>query len=305
MDAMTDINDSYIQDACNFSKPGKVVGFSRLIKRGAAAAVIAAALLGTTVYGAALLVKQLHMEAYDSPEEMAAKHGIPEWNSVVAVQGTVFEEQAFENLEKQSLIDILTSAEGQSAEEYFVEHGTSKDSWNRKLVSYVERESYNKVYYEAYEYPNLSDALEEYQIALSLDYIQMNYPAAAGEYGCDFLYADDKKDHCLTQRFFSGYKNEKGNFVSVEYSIDETHVNENSYVIFDGKADTGYFITDDGVEVFLTKARGTKGGSFVTAYVYTEHSILYVGMYGDFSEEEIEQILNSLDIAKGMNLDVR
>lgn len=123
------------------------------------------------------------------------------------------------------------------------------------------------------------------------------------EYGCDFVYADAGKDNCLQQRFFSGFVNGQGDFVSVEYAVDNVYTNEDPYVLFEGKADVSYYTTADGVEVFLTKATGTKGKTRTTAEVYTEHGHLYIGMYGTFEEREIHKILDSIHNADGMNLD--
>ena len=70
------------------------------------------------------------------------------------------------------------------------------------------------------------------------------------------------------------------------------------YVLDDNSTTTGYMITDDDVEVFITKAVGTYGGRLTTAWVLTEETSLYVNMYGEFSRDEVEEILNSLEIAK-------
>ena len=139
-------------------------------------------------------------------------------------------------------------------------------------------------------------------MALDLSYVQEQYPEVAGEYGCDFVYSDADKENCLQQRFFSGFMNGQGDFVSVEYAADNVYTNEDPYVLFDGKVNVSYYTTADGVEVLLTKATGTKGGIPNTAEVYTEHGHLYIGMYGTFEEREIHKILDSLHIADGMNL---
>ena len=117
-----------------------------------------------------------------------------------------------------------------------------------------------------------------------------------------FKNADMSKENCLRYRIFSGYVNENGNFISVQYSADYENSNTDPYILFDGDANVRYYITKDGVSVFLKQGIGTEGGSLISAEVYTEHGHLYVGMYGTFEKEEIETILNSLKIAEGMGI---
>lgn len=303
--AMTDIEDSYIEAAYEFQQKSKRSRLGTMTRRGAVAAVVALTLTGTTaVCAAVLLVRQLHVTSYDSVADLEKDQKIEPWNSAVPVTDGTFEEDVFSNRKAQSLINILSDAgEGEKAQ-YAIVNGTDADRWTRKLTEYTDMgyTNYEKVYYEAYEYENLTDALSEYGVALDLSYVQQRYPEVAGEYGCDFVYADAGKENCLQQRFFSGFMNGQGNFVSVEYAVDNVYTNEDPYVLFEGKADVSYYTTADGVEVFLTKATGTKGGSLITAEVYTEHGHLYVGMYGTFEEGEVEKILDSLHIADGMKL---
>lgn len=301
--AITNIEDSYIQSAHEFRKHRRT-GCKRFAKRGVAAASIAVALIATSVYGASVFVKQLHISSYDNVEDFMEEHDIKSWDAVISVMDGTFDEDVFSDFHPESLIEILSSGRNSEQIKSAITQGSDTDAWIRK---WTEEETlnygdYKNVYYEAYEYEDLADALSEYHVFLDLSYIQANYPQVAGEYGCDFLYSDDSKKECLLQRFFSGYTNAQGDFVSVEYCLDNIDTNEDPYVLFDGKSNTGYYITSDGVEVFLTKAAGASGKIYVTAQVYTEHSTLYVGMYGEFDNSEIEKILDSLDIAEGMNI---
>ena len=67
-DAMSDIDENYIQDAKNFRECKVVRG--RFAAKSVAAAAIVVLLAGTTVYGATMLVKQLHMKGYTSVENL-------------------------------------------------------------------------------------------------------------------------------------------------------------------------------------------------------------------------------------------
>lgn len=301
--AMTDIDDSYIQDAHEL-KHKKVLKWRRFKVKSVAAAAVAIILIGTTTYGATFLVRQLRITSYDNVEDMMKEHHISPWDSSVAIQDVTISDEAFSDLTAKSLIDIITPTVGQPAEGYHIEYGTDADKWNRK---YSETETYNEyenAYYEAYEYSELGEAFEEYNIPFDLNYIQTNYPNVAGEYGCDFLYSDVNKEKCLQQRFFSGYCNADGNFVSIEYCENYVEDQKNPYILYDGDANVSYYTTDDGVEVFITKGRKSTGESLVTARVYTKNSILYVGIFGSVSADDVKNILNSLNIAEGMHLDV-
>ena len=74
LDAMSDIDENYIQDAKNFRERKVVRG--RFAAKSVAAAAIVVLLAGTTVYGATVLVKQLHMKGYTSVENLAKDHDI-------------------------------------------------------------------------------------------------------------------------------------------------------------------------------------------------------------------------------------
>lgn len=300
LDAMTKIDDTYIQSAHDFGQ-NRIHRLKRVTKRGVIAASIAAVLIATTVYGAVLHMKQLHVSSYNNVAELTREHDIKPWDSAIPVIDGTFDEDIFLNLQAESIIDILSDGEISDVRNQVITNGTDADAWVRKLTEYGD---HLKAYYEAYEYENLADALLEYRIALDLTYIQENYPRVAGEYGCDFAYSDESKKECLQQRFFSGYTNPQGNFVSIEYCVDNTDTNENPYFLFAGKSNVRYYVTSDGVEVFLTTDVGASGKTYVSAFVYTEHGTLFVGMYGEFEGREAEEILNSLNIAEGMNIDV-
>ena len=318
-DAITEIEDNYILDAENFRKNGyKTIDFSQnkcnrssyakvegllasKVKRWAAVAVIAVILTGTTAYGAVKLVQQLHIQAYHSIEELMQKHNIAIWDSAIPYESSTFEEDGFTDVASpKALIDILTTGEEKIEETYTIENGTKDSKWLRKLSGMDE-----VGYYEAYDYAKLSSAFEEQNINFDMSYIEKNYPFVAGEYGCDIHYTDISKENCLRYRMFSGYMNEDGDFVSVQYGVDYENTNMDPYILFDGDVDVRYYITEDDVSVFLKQGIGTKGGTLTTAQVYTEHGHLYVGMYGTFEKEEVENILNSLKIAEGMGIETK
>lgn len=298
-DAMTDINESYIQDAKNFRERNVVRG--HFVAKSVAAAAIAVLLMGTTVYGASIFVRQLHMNAYRNEEDMMREQNIKPWESNIGYLDADFNENVFSDLTPESLVDILTNND--SEQKYNMEQGKLTDKWKRKISS-IQEESGEDEYYEAYEYEHLSDALLNWNINLDVSYIEQNYSHLAGEYGCDFLYADEGKKECIQSRFFSGFRDANENFVSVEYSSDANRTNKNLYELYKGEIGIYYYTTKDGVEVYLTTRKGKSGKTYTLASVYTEHNSLYIGMYGDFSNNEVKQILNSLNIAKGMNIDV-
>lgn len=299
--AMTEIDDNYIQSAENFRrKKYKTIDFRQKARKWAAVAAIAVVLTGTTVYGAVKLVKQLYITPYYSVEELMSQHGIEPWVSAIPYENGTFNESIFQDLTPgESLVDILTTGEENISEEYTLEDGTKDVKWLRRLSS---TDEYG--YYEAYDYALLSDAFSEHHLSFDMSYIEEKYPVVAGEYGCDFLYEDALKEKCLRYRMFSGYVNEDGDFVSVQYGVDHEVTNANPYILFSDDVKVRYYITKDGVSVFLKQGIGTEGGKLVSAEVYTEHGHLYVGMYGEFETEEVENILDSLKIADGMGIEV-
>jgi len=210
-DAMSDIDENYIQDAKNFRERKVVRG--RFAAKSVAAAAIVVLLAGTTVYGATMLVKQLHMKGYTRVEELEEDHDIKPWQSNISYMDADFDEEVFADLTPKSLVDILTDAG--SDQEYTIEQGKATDTWNRKLSGTEDMGGGETNYYEAYDYDHLSDAFADWNITLDVNYIEENYPRLAGEYGCDFYYADDSKKDCLQSRFFSGFCDADENFVSV------------------------------------------------------------------------------------------
>ena len=193
---MSDIDENYIQDAKNFRERKVVRG--RFAAKSVAAAAIVVLLAGTTVYGATMLVKQLHMKGYTSVENLAKDHDIKPWQSDIGYQDADFNEDGFKDLTPKAFIDILTDADSNQA--YTIERGKATDKWNRKLIETDVDDEFQ--YFEAYDYDHLSDALADWNIPLDVSYIEEKYSRLAGEYGCDFYYADDSKKDCLQSRFF-------------------------------------------------------------------------------------------------------
>ena len=296
-DAMSDIDENYIQDAKNFREHKVVRG--HFVAKSVAAAAIVVLLAGTTVYGATVLVKQLHMKGYTRVEDMAKDHDIKPWQSDIAYQDADFNEEVFKDLTPKAFIDILTAADAD--QEYTIEQGKATDKWNRKLIGTDVDDEFQ--YFEAYDYNHLSDALADWDIPLDISYIEENYPRLAGEYGCDFYYADDSKKDCLQSRFFSGFCDADENFVSVELASDQRSLNEDPYELYSGDINISYYTTKDGVEVYMTNTKGKSGKTYTTADVYTEHDRLTIGMYGNFASDEITKILDSLNIAECLHID--
>lgn len=297
LDAMSDIDENYIQDAKNFRERKVVRG--RFAAKSVAAAAIVVLLAGTTVYGATMLVKQLHMKGYTSVENLAKDHDIKPWQSDIGYQDADFNEDGFKDLTPKAFIDILTDAD--SNQTYTIERGKATDKWNRKLIETDVDDEFQ--YFEAYDYDHLSDALADWNIPLDVSYIEEKYSRLAGEYGCDFYYADDSKKDCLQSRFFSGFRDADENFVSVELASDQRSTNEDPYELYSGNINISYYTTKDGVEVYMTNTKGKSGKTYTTADVYTEHDRLTIGMYGNFAADEAEKILDSLNVAEGLHID--
>lgn len=297
LDAMSDIDENYIQDAKNFRERKVVRG--RFAAKSVAAAAIVVLLAGTTVYGATMLVKQLHMKGYTSVENLAKDHDIKPWQSDIGYQDADFNEDGFKDLTPKAFIDILTDADSNQA--YTIERGKATDKWNRKLIETDVDDEFQ--YFEAYDYDHLSDALADWNIPLDVSYIEEKYSRLAGEYGCDFYYADDSKKDCLQSRFFSGFRDADENFVSVELASDQRSTNEDPYELYSGNINISYYTTKDGVEVYMTNTKGKSGKIYTTADVYTEHDRLTIGMYGNFAADEAEKILDSLNVAEGLHID--
>lgn len=297
LDAMSDIDENYIQDAKNFRERKVVCG--RFAAKSVAAAAIVVLLAGTTVYGATMLVKQLHMKGYTSVENLAKDHDIKPWQSNIGYQDADFNEEGFKDLTPKAFIDILTATDAD--QEYTIEWGKATDKWNRKLIGTDVDDEFQ--YFEAYDYDHLSDALADWNIPLDVSYIEEKYSRLAGEYGCDFYYADDSKKDCLQSRFFSGFRDADENFVSVELASDQRSTNEDPYELYSGDVDISYYTTKDGVEVYMTNTKGKSGKTYMTANVYTEHDRLTIGMYGNFAADEAEKILDSLNVAEGLHID--
>lgn len=296
-DAMSDIDENYIQDAKNFRERKVVRG--RFAAKSVAAAAIVVLLAGTTVYGATVLVKQLHMKGYTSVEDLQKDHDIKPWQSDIGYQDADFNEDGFKDLTPKAFIDILTDADSNQA--YTIERGKAADKWNRKLIETDVDDEFQ--YFEAYDYDHLSDALADWNIPLDVSYIEEKYSRLAGEYGCDFYYADDSKKDCLQSRFFSGFRDADENFVSVELASDQRSTNEDPYELYSGNINISYYTTKDGVEVYMTNTKGKSGKTYTTADVYTEHDRLTIGMYGNFAADEAEKILDSLNVAEGLHID--
>lgn len=296
-DAMSNIDENYIQDAKNFRERKVVRG--RFAAKSVAAAAIVVLLAGTTVYGATVLVKQLHMKGYTSVEDLQKDHDIKPWQSNIGYQDADFNEEVFKDLTPKAFIDILTAADAD--QEYTIEQGKATDKWNRKLIGTDVDDEFQ--YFEAYDYNHLSDALTDWNIPLDISYIEENYPRLAGEYGCDFYYADDSKKDCLQSRFFSGFCDADENFVSVELASDQRSSNEDPYELYSGDINISYYTTKDGVEVYMTNTKGKSGKTYTTANVYTKHDRLTIGMYGNFAADEAEKILDSLNVAEGLHID--
>lgn len=297
-DAMSDIDENYIQDAKNFRERKVVRG--RFAAKSVAAAAIVVLLAGTTVYGATMLVKQLHMKGYTSVENLVKDHDIKPWQSDIGYQDADFNEDGFKDLTPKAFIDILTDVDSNQA--YTIERGKATDKWNRKLIETDVDDEFQ--YFEAYDYDHLSDALADWNIPLDVSYIEEKYSRLAGEYGCDFYYADDSKKDCLQSRFFSGFRDADENFVSVELASDQRSTNEDPYELYSGNINISYYTTKDGVEVYMTSRKGKSGKIYTTADVYTEHEQLTIGMYGNFAADEATKILDSLNIAQGMHIDM-
>ena len=297
LDAMSDIDENYIQDAKNFRERKVVCG--RFAAKSVAAAAIVVLLAGTTVYGATMLVKQLHMKGYTSVENLAKDHDIKPWQSNIGYQDADFNEDGFKDLTPKAFIDILTATDAD--QEYTIERGKATDKWNRKLIETDVDDEFQ--YFEAYDYDHLSDALADWNIPLDVSYIEEKYSRLAGEYGCDFYYADDSKKDCLQSRFFSGFRDADENFVSVELASDQRSTNEDPYELYSGNINISYYTTKDGVEVYMTNTKGKSGKTYTTANVYTEHDRLTIGMYGNFAADEAEKILDSLNVAEGLHID--
>lgn len=297
LDAMSDIDENYIQDAKNFRERKVVRG--RFAAKSVAAAAIVVLLAGTTVYGATMLVKQLHMKGYTRVEELEEDHDIKPWQSDIGYQDADFNEDGFKDLTPKAFIDILTDVDSNQA--YTIERGKATDKWNRKLIETDVDDEFQ--YFEAYDYDHLSDALADWNIPLDVSYIEEKYSRLAGEYGCDFYYADDSKKDCLQSRFFSGFRDADENFVSVELASDQRSTNEDPYELYSGNINISYYTTKDGVEVYMTNTKGKSGKTYTTADVYTKHDRLTIGMYGNFAADEAEKILDSLNVAEGLHID--
>ena len=149
LDAMSDIDENYIQDAKNFRERKVVCG--RFAAKSVAAAAIVVLLAGTTVYGATMLVKQLHMKGYTSVENLAKDHDIKPWQSNIGYQDADFNEEGFKDLTPKAFIDILTATDAD--QEYTIERGKATDKWNRKLIGTDVDDEFH--YFEAYDYDHI------------------------------------------------------------------------------------------------------------------------------------------------------
>lgn len=302
LQAFESIDDKYLSEAEAFRSTAQAKKNKyRIERKWVAAAAVASVVLGISACGAAYISSQLHITAYDSAEHMAKDKNIKEWDAI-SMQDDTFIEDGYLNLHSQSMVDILLSADNENSG-YTLVNGKSTDKWKRMIWKDNDETSYGSdLYYECYDYDNLSDMFSDYNIAFNMEYIEQNFPNVRGEYGCDFVYKTKEKKDCMQRRFFSGFSDDEGRIVNVEYSEDNVNKNEDPYDLFENSTTTGYLTTKDGVEVFITKAKGTKGGSLVSGEVLTENAGLYVNIYGEFSDKEIEDIFNSLEIAKGMQI---
>lgn len=258
----------------------------------AAAAIVGVfAISGVGVYASGI-IRQLHITSDNHLRQMMQDGSIKKWENLSYQSGT-FNEAVFKNSRPRSFVDILLS----DPERYTVKKGSTKDGWIRRISA-----KEDGTYYEAYEYEKLSDMFADYHIAFDLSYIEKHFPTVTGEYGCDFTYADSSKTDCLQRRFFSGYTDSNGRIVGIEYNEDYENQNSDPCDLYENSTTTGYYDTKDGAEVFLTKRSGTDGGKMVNAEVMTKHAALHINLYGDFTEKEVETILNSIEIVKAMGV---
>lgn len=273
----------------------------------AAVAALVICVSATTACAAGLLVKQVFPKMFASREELNTEAEKEGWDTLLRPE-RYFDENIYKNMSAQPWIErFLPASEGA-----VLDQGTDKTLWTRRLT---QKDGETGKLDVIYDYPILSDAFRDYSADFDLSYVEKNYPEAAGEYGAVFSYASGDAEtfadrHSLTDdtdlevfKIFSGYRNEQGDFISIEYNMDGTESADHMYYVESDADSAGFYETDDGVKVLLQKITGSEGGTRTDAEVYTEKTHLIVTMYGDFSQEEIYRILNSLKIADGMRID--
>lgn len=272
----------------------------------AAAAALVVCVSATTVCAAGLLAKQVFPRIFANWEEVTAEADKEGWDTLSRPE-VYFDESVYENMIAQPWIERFLP----SSEDAVLEQGTDETLWKRRLA---EKDKETGKLDVVYDYSLLSDAFRDYSADFDLSYVEKNYPVTAGEYGAVFCYASGDAEsffdrHSVNDtdlemfRIFSGYKNEQGDLISIEYNMDGTESADHMYYVESDTESAGFYETDDGVKVLLQKITGSEGGNRTDAEVYTEKTHLIVTMYGNFSREEIYRILNSLKIADGMGID--
>ncbi|KIR03764.1 hypothetical protein P261_02579 [Lachnospiraceae bacterium TWA4] len=283
-EAMTDIDDTYIENAYDFKKEGRIIKLFKCSRNIAVAAVVAVVLVGTTAYGAAKIIKQMHITEYTSLSDLKKEKKIKEDEMISVTDETVDDTSYKEGVSSECWLDRVCSNKSD------IVKNTKPDSWSRM---YEERRE-NLV---LYDYTDLQVAMNDYQIPLNLSYIQEHYPQRFAEYGVYIEYTDSSKKEMKQAMFFDTYRTSDGQCVGIEYEYRKDNENMPSYEFHEGNKSSSYYTTNDGVEVFLTKKKGSEGGTVIFGTVYGEHCNIYLKMY-NLENQEIQKICNSLNLSK-------
>lgn len=245
---------------------------------------------GTTAFAANYYAKQRYVGTYETIEDFEDSH--LSWETI-GVSEAGYDETGRHDETAESWIDRIYIDEYQDL--YRIEYGTTDTRWKRRLTK-------KDGSYIVYEYDKLSEAFLDNNILFNLEAIESDYNTIVGEYGCDFYYDTKTPDSYNLARYFSGYSNGKGKHIYIEYSLDYKNGFGEQYAITQSYDETAYIKTEDGVEVFITKSTGNQGGKRVCGTVYTENSMFIITMEGDFSENDVREILNGLNIREAMHI---
>lgn len=267
---------------------------SAVIKR-AAILLLTCFVTGGSVFAAGVLIKQKHIKIVSEEEEMELLKKEAEEKKQDTISQKV---DVTAEIDEKDLKEVKPWIEHYlpANEKRILEEGTKDTLWTRKLTDMEEENSYDVVY----EYPNLSAAFSDQNIAFDVSMIEQQYPNLAGENGAVFTYDTKELKHCIKYFIVSGYMDEKGNYVGIYYSEDYERENEENTLLepkdlYDGLR---YYHTSDGVEVLITNSSEKR----YDAEVYSTYGVFSVTFYGDFSDNKMEKILDSLQIAKGMKI---
>lgn len=265
--------DSYRENNTILKRPNVFSGRIKYV-----ACLIGVLALSGTVFAAGNYIKQREITYIDSEEEMQEFADKNQLDSI-AVSSELYDSDIFKNATEECIDRVDSMDYGK------ISMGGANNKWSRKCV-------YKNTV--SYDYDSLSLATEDQGVGVNFTELENTYQLW-NEKGCSV--GTNPDGSLLSLLIYGGYIDKSNRIITVCY-IKQGSELDAPYIYAEGKIEHSFVKTVDGAKVLLEYQKGTAGDHRIIATVTNDTTMLDVIFYGEFTYDEIMDMMNSMELGK-------